>query len=768
MHLPALISDLALMLLTAACVTLIFKKLNQPLVLGYIVAGFLLSPYFDWLPTVMDTSSVETWKEIGIIVLMFYLGLEFNLHKLASVGGTGFITAMVEVLGMLLAGFSAGQLMGWTVMDSIFLGGMLSMSSTTIIIKAFDELGLKGKPFTELVFGTLVIEDIAGIFMMIVLSTISVSRNISGLDLAVSLLLLILYLALWLILGIFVLPTLLKRTSKLMSDETLLIFSLGICFGMVLLADALGFSSALGAFLAGSLLAGTVHAERVEHLATGVKDLFGAVFFLSVGMMVNPALLLEYWLPILIITVLTIVGKLIFSTCGFLLSGQSLENAVHGGFSLAQIGEFAFIIASLGESLGVTGDFLYPIVVMVSVLTTFTTPFCINFAGKAVPWLEHHLPAKLLQELEKNTDRHQSEKEQDGDWAAYFKRYFFVCGFYGVLMFGVMLMGVNLLLPRLTPLLPALAAKVITLALIYGVMALFVRPMLDRNNHTFTALWVKGRSFRLPLIALTVLRLGLLVFLAVLPLQQVFGFKALWLAPVLAAALLLIGGSNRMATYYLKFEARFLANFNERSLDRSGSKSVEWLDEQLYVGSFIARETENGQTLQALNWGRRYSVNVIRIQHGKKIQLMPGSEQEISTGDRVWVLAPEKVLKIFWQALQVEAEQPGMTLRRFVALEEEENDKALYCCAVKTTADAPFVNRTVRDSGIRQKMDCLLLGLQKDNYPVMDPPVDMQINAGDLIWVLGGESMMNKLAQLGLMSGAEESSTQKSFENYQE
>ena len=321
---PKLITDLAVMLLTAGVVTILFRRFKQPLVLGYILAGFLVGPYMPYFFTVVDSVSIETWSEIGIIVLMFGLGLQFNLHKLASVGGTAVITALTEVLGMLVLGYLVGQAMGWPMMDSIFLGGMLSMSSTTIIIKAFDELGVRKEPFAELVFGTLVIEDIAGIFMMIILSTVSVSKNISGVALALQLGELVLYLALWLILGIYILPTFLQKARDFMNDETLLIVSLGICFGMVLLAEHLGFSSALGAFLAGSLLAGTIHAERVEHLTSGIKDLFGTIFFLSVGMMIDPAMIVKYALPILIITLVTIFGKLTISALGVLFSGQPL------------------------------------------------------------------------------------------------------------------------------------------------------------------------------------------------------------------------------------------------------------------------------------------------------------------------------------------------------------------------------------------------------------------------------------------------------------
>ena len=341
---PKLITDLAIMLLTAGVVAVIFRRFKQPLVLGYILAGFLVGPFMPYFFTVVDSHSIETWSEIGIIILMFSLGLEFNLHKLVSVGSTAIITAVTEVFGMLVVGYLVGQALGWGMMDSIFLGGMLSMSSTTIIIKAFDELGVQKERFAQLVFGTLVIEDIAGIFMMVILSTVSVSQNISGGALALQLGMLVLYLALWLILGIYILPTVLRKAADFMNNDVLLLVSLGICFGMVLLAEHLGFSSALGAFLAGSLLAGTIHAERVEHLTSGIKDLFGSIFFLSVGMLIDPAMLIKYAGPIVIISIVTIVGKLTISALGVLLSGQSLKTAIQCGSSLAQIGEFAFII----------------------------------------------------------------------------------------------------------------------------------------------------------------------------------------------------------------------------------------------------------------------------------------------------------------------------------------------------------------------------------------------------------------------------------------
>lgn len=744
MHLPELISDLAIMLLTAGVVTVIFKKIKQPLVLGYIVAGFLIGPYMPLFFTVADSASISAWSEIGVIVLMFGLGLEFNLHKLAQVGGTAIITALTEVGGMLLIGFGVGQLLGWGIMDSVFLGGMLSMSSTTIIIKAFDELGVRNQGFAQLVFGTLVIEDIAGIFMMIILSTLSVSQSISGGALAMKLALLVLYLALWLILGIYLLPTLMNKATPLMNDETLLVSSLGICFGMVLLANALGFSSALGAFMAGSLLAGTVHAERVEHLTSGVKDLFGSVFFLSVGMMLDPAMIVKYIVPILIITLVTLVGKLIFSSLGVLLSGQTLKNAVHCGCSLAQIGEFAFIIASLGLSLGVIADYIYPIIVSVSIITTLTTPSFIKGSDKLYEWLEKVLPSKLTEKLARYTDEEQSSKEKNGDWSAYLGRYVKVTAFYGVVMLGIALIGSLVQLPLLGKLgLEPWLAKLICLAVVYLGMSIFIRPMLDMKSPQFTTLWVKNRNFRLPLMALTAIRVLIIVIIAFIPANTVSGVAGLWLLPLILAAVLLIYRSGWFASAYLSVEARFLANFNERQLQRLDSDdAVEWLDQRLHVLSF--QYEQHGGTLKELGWGKRFGVNVIKIVRGKRHINIPSGDAALHSGDTVYILGEPAELRNLCLDLGIAEPAELPTLREFIAAEDSDPD-ALYSYAISVDKGSELAGKTVRGSGIRDNYDCMVLGLQRSRLPIAQPDVNMQIQNGDLVWVLGAKVMAGKL-----------------------
>ena len=745
---PKLISDLAIMLLTAGVVAVIFKRFKQPLVLGYILAGFLVGPFMPWFFTVADSGSIETWSEIGIIVLMFALGLEFNLHKLVSVGKAAIITAVTGVLGMLLIGYLVGQAMGWGSMNSVFLGGMLSMSSTIIVIKVFDELDVGQKNFAQLACGTLVIQDIAGVFMMIILSTVSVSKSISGGALALQLGMLVLYLAMWLILGIYILPTLLRKASKFLNDETLMLVSLGICFGMVLLAEELGFSSALGAFLAGSLLAGTVHAERVEHLTSGIKDLFGSVFFLSVGMMIEPSMIVKYIVPILIITFVTLAGKLVMNAMGVLLSGQSLETAVRGGCSLAQIGEFAFIIAALGMSLGVIGDFLYPIIVAVSVITTLTTPIFIKGSGKLYALIEKVLPQRVSKKLEQYTGDDSDDEEQDSDWANFLRRFVKRTALYGVLMAGVSLLGQFVLYPILedTPLQPWMVQAICTAFCVAGV-ALFIRPMLDLHSTEYTTLWVKNRHFRLPLITLTALRFVLIVLLVFFPLRILLGINRIWLLLMIAAVIFLIYKSGWMSSAYISAEARFIANLNERSLHRNQDDTTQWLDETLFVQWYECSDASAGKTLKQLNWGYLFSVNVVKVVRGKRHFDMPSGNMELREGDRLLILGKPEDLRSFRMGLGREDMPELSTLRRFMEEQADQEDETadLYVYALPVRKDSALQGKTIKTSGLKDSYDCMILGLQRDRLPILQPDVNMTIQTNDLVWVLGARKMVEKL-----------------------
>ena len=510
-ELEPLIADLALILICAGAMTLLFKRLKQPVVLGYIVAGFLASPNMPYMPSVNDLHGIHIWSEIGVIFLLFALGLEFSFRKILRMGAAPIIAACAVILGMMLVGMFTGQLFGWSQMDCIYLGGMLAMSSTTIIFKAFEDMGLREKRFAGLVLSVLIIEDILAIVLMVMLSTLAVSKEFEGTQMLMSILKLAFFLVLWFVVGIYLIPLFLRKMKSLMSDETLLITVLALCFGMVVIASAVGFSAAFGAFIMGSILAETVEAEKIEHLVSPVKDLFGAIFFVSVGMMVDVALIAEYIVPILCIVAAIMLGQTILSTGGFLLAGQPLKTAMQCSFSLTQIGEFAFILATLVTSLGVTSDFLYPIVVAVSVITTFTTPYMIRLAGPAYGLVERIMPKRWRAKLESNaSDEEETEtEEQHSYWRAYLKHAGVIIMIFSVLCMAVIALMLYFAKPFIAGLLPSPWAGIVTALITIFVCAPFLWALMRYGSRSSEAvnLWNSGRSSRVKLMAFQLLRL---------------------------------------------------------------------------------------------------------------------------------------------------------------------------------------------------------------------------------------------------------------------
>ncbi|MBR2490780.1 MAG: cation:proton antiporter [Ruminiclostridium sp.] len=767
MHaIPALITDLTVILVLAAITTILCKKINLPSVLGYILAGFLAGPVVDFLPTVQNMESVEVWSDIGVIFLMFGLGLEFSIHKMGEVGVPGFLSAGIQALGMGVLGFFMGILMDWGSMNSIFLGVMLAMSSTMITMKSIQDLGMKDRKFSDLAMGTLVIEDIIAIFAMVILSTIAVSQSISGIALAAQMGLLIFYLALWLILGIFLLPSLMKKLVILMNEEVLLVFSLGLCFLMAVLADAIGLSTELGAFLAGSLLAGTVHVEKIEHLVTPCKNLFGAVFFVSVGFMVQPSMIAEHILPILLISVVAIVGKLVLLTLGGLAAGQDLDVSLHAAASQTQVGEFSFIIACLGQSLGVTGAFLYPIIVAVSVLTTFTTPFLLKAADPMTRFLKKTLPASWLVALDNYCRNRQAQKPgEDRDQILYLKSYFTTMAFYGILAAGTILLGVRVLLPTLTDLLAdsPISPKVVTCLAIYLVLAFLLPAMLRIRKRTFTALWLKSVYNRLLLILLLLFRIAVVVFLAVLPAVLISHASALWLALGFVPVVLLAVNSGKLAGRYLEFEARFLANLNERRLaerfGQEGEEAHHWLTEQLCVLPLDIPPlyAGGGLTLREQGWGRDDHISIIKIIRGKEHINIPDGDLKLLAGDRIMAMGSQKDLENFCFKRSTEGVRPvkGAVLRTLKDYIEsqETGPKAhqLLCVGVELEKEMPQAGRALRDSGIKEEWNAFLIGLERDLLPIPNPDKNLTLRQGDLLWVMGSQEMAAALMQRGLL-----------------
>ncbi len=765
-EIPALISDLTAILVLAAITTLLCKKINLPSVLGYILAGFLVGPVVEFIPTIHDMANIEVWSDIGVIFLMFGLGLEFSLHKMAEVGVPGFLSAGIQALGMGIVGFFLGILLGWGTMNSVFLGVMLAMSSTMITMKSIEDMGFKEEKFSDLAMGTLVIEDIIAIFAMVILSTIAVSQSISGLALAERLGILLLYLALWLILGIYLVPTLMKKLVGLMNDEVLLIFSLALCFLMALLAEEIGLSTELGAFLAGSLLAGTVHAERVEHLITPCKNLFGAVFFVSVGFMVQPAMILKYIAPILLLAVVAIVGKLFFLTLGGLAAGQELDVSVSSAAAQTQVGEFSFIIAGLGQSLSVTGAFLYPIIVAVSVVTTFTTPFLLKLAGPLTRLLERILPDKWLAAIAKYSAAKQADKSGENKDLTFFLKYYFqTLALYGVLAVGVILLGVRSLLPFLLRLdWGGRRAELVACGMMYLALLFLLPAMLRLKKRYFTALWLESTSNRLLLSILMIFRAGVVILLAVLPAFLIFQVNPLWLASGAIPLMWIVTRSDRLTGHYLEVEARFLANFNERKLAEQFGQGDQaevhhWLTEQLYVVTLACPEkyVGEGMTLWDHGWGSADHINIIKIIRGKEHINIPEGDVKTRGGDLLVAMGSRRDLENFCFKQTVDGVRPQkgsrlQTLKEYIENQEGiPQTRQLLCCGVSLGKDLPQQGKSIRDSGIKEEWSAFLIGLERDLLPIPNPDRSMTLRAGDLLWVMGSQEMAGKLVRLGLL-----------------
>jgi len=737
-HLPTLIADLALILMSASIITLLFKWLKQPLVLGYIVAGLLAGPYVRIFPTVGDMENINTWAEIGVVFLLFALGLEFSFKKLMNVGSAAFITATTEVISMLLIGFMVGHLLGWSTMNSVFLGGMLSMSSTTIIIKAFDDLGLRSQRFTGIVFGTLVVEDLIAILMMVILSTMAVSKEFVGEELLMSVLKVAFFLILWFLVGIFILPFFLKKAKRLMNNETLLIVSLGLCLAMVVLATRTGFSAALGAFIMGSILAETVEAEHIEHIIQPVKDLF--------GMLVNPSVLLQYAWPVVIITLVTLVGKSIFSSLGVLLSGEPLKVSVKSGFSLAQIGEFAFIIAGLGASLKVLDPFVPPIIVAVSVITTFTTPYFIRLANPFSEWLYKVLSPRTREFL----DRYASGKKtvnHDSDWKRLLKTIVGRVIIYSVLLTAIWLLSVQTVYPTINGMFdsPGRWLSVVMCLLTLLLMTPFLWALVsDKYNSpdVFLKLWNDDNYNHGRLVALILFRVSVAVFFIAGVVISYFSLNY-GIGIVIAVAVLgLILLLRENLTQYSHLENHFLTNLNgreEAARNRYPLKSrfnSEFSDKDIELTSVWVSPYSSyiGKSLEELPFRREFGVNVVGIVRGERRIYIPQSDECIYPQDKLIVVGTDGQLQKFRSELDIRQDFPDeKNVRQEVTLHSFTVDE-----------ESPLLNKSIAQSRLGKQYDSLIVAIEREDE-LISMNQSTVFRLGDLVWIVGDREKIRQL-----------------------
>ena len=742
-----LVHDLALIFISAGIITLIFRKFKQPLVLGYLVAGFLIGPHFTLFPSVIAEKSVTEWSEIGVIFLLFALGLEFSFKKLFRVGGPALITAITEVVTMLCVGFFVGYLLGWTILESIFLGGMLSMSSTTIIIKAFDDLKLRNQKFTTIVFGTLVIEDIVAILMMVMLSTVAVSQQFAGGEMIFSLFKLAFFLILCFLVGIYVLPTFFRKFNRSMNDETLLVISIGLCFGMVALASYLGFSVALGAFIMGSILAETIEGIHVEHLTKNIKDLFGAVFFVSVGMMVNPAIMVQYWLPIVILTLVTIVGKAFFSSVGVLLSGQSLKTSLQSGFSLAQIGEFAFIIAALGYSLGVMREFIYPVIITISVITTFTTPYFIRLANPFYEWLYPKLPEKFKTFLDNYSSGGDLIKNES-DWKILMKYCSTNIIVYSVLSVAVILCCSHFVSPFITKQLaghvPNGLIDLVNSLLTIIVMIPFLMGLISGNRkkkEIFDKLVTNSlKANQRWMVALDLFRLFLATFFVTLALFIHFNTTSWPIIIISLSIIVFLFYAHKNFKAHQIIEDRFLTNLYQKEEHERQKRplctsiNAQLSDRNIHLAEVIVSPDSPfvGKNLKELDLRNKYNVNIAKIIRGHKEIYFPHGNDYIYPSDQLLAIGTDEHIISFTKIMEIQDTEELQTAKPDIKL-----------ASFLVKEDSPILGKNLAQCGFRE-LGCLIIEVDRGKDSLVNPDMSFIFAEGDLVWIAG---MKDKIQQ---------------------
>lgn len=742
-EIPHLIQDLALILMVAGLVTLLFKKLRQPLVLGYIVAGFLVSPHMPYLMSVVDKADIQTWADIGVMFLLFSLGLDFSFKKILKMGMAPVIAAITIIFCMMALGTGVGTLFGWSRMNCLFLSGMLAMSSTTIIYKALDDLGLRQQRFAGLVMSVLILEDVLAIVMMVMLSTIARGANPDGSMMIESVGKIVFFLVLWFVVGIFLIPPFLRKTRRLMNDETLVVVALGLCCAMAVLSTTVGFSSAFGAFVMGSILAETIEADKITTVVEPVKNLFGAIFFVSVGMLVDPAILVSYAVPILVLVLTILVGQAIFGTMGFMLSGQPLKTAMRCGFSMAQIGEFAFIIASLGLSLRVISDFLYPVVVAVSVITTFLTPYMMKAAIPCYEFMERRLPRKWIRRLDHMGAIHHTTQTENNHWRALLKAMAWNVVIYSILSVAVVAIMLSLFLPFMRRLLPGWElhwwANGITGILTVAMISPFLRSMIMKKNHSeeFKALWTESRLNRLPLIFTVLVRVAIGAGFIFYICNYLSRFQNALIITIALVVILLMALSRRLKHRSIRLERLFVQNLRSRDIEAqvSGKRRPLFeghlLDRDIHISEFIVPVDSlwAGKTLAQLKLGNRFGVHVSSILRGSHRINIPDGNMMLFVGDKLQAIGNDEQLNIMNAAMQAELLPEDADI--------EHREMKLQKLVI--TADSPLVGKTLKESNVRQRYNFMVVGVEEGqkNLTMINP--NRRFEVGDIVWVVGEE-----------------------------
>lgn len=763
-HLPHIISDLAFMLIVAGIVTLIFKWLKQPVVLGYIIAGFITGPHLNFFPTVADTASINIWGEIGVIFLLFGMGLEFSFKKLISNGKTGFITLLMIIIGLGVSGYFLGITMGWGMWNSIILGCMLCLSSTTIIVKGFEDPKYRGKRFTEVVFGILIFDDLFAILVMVFLGTIAVSKNFEGTEILLSSGKLLFFMVVWVVCGIFIIPTFLKKVKKWLNDETLLIISLGLCLGMVVFATEVELSSALGAFIMGSILAETIALENIERVTKPIKDFFGAIFFVSVGMLMDPAVVVSHFSSIILITILVLVGKIIFTTWGTRLSGESMLISIQSGFSMAQVGEFAFIVAGTAITYKLTDHFIYPIIIAVSVITTFTTPYLMAASPVVYSLMMKTIPASWREKIIEKDSR-LAHSTPISLWGSFLKNYIFNIVIFISLAIAVILVALGFLQPLLQEVLDDTWANIICLLITILVISPILKGLVYRGGEQpflILKLWKQNIRYRVVLSALIVIRY-ILAFGFVYFIFWTFLDIPVWISAVATVLLLiLLLRSKYLLKLYWDMEYRFVLNFNQRAINEKRKSSQaqagittfdlsneSWIEQNLYVGKFKLEPSSDYENLMLKDsdFRSKYGLLIVAVWRNKEELFFPNGD---------FILLPKDIITVVGNIMQINrlsADKNKIildrtslkTIHKFSEKQDADPDSKIKCISLIVDKHSGLYNKSLLQSEMGKRSKSLVVGIERSSGYEINPPASTIFLENDIIWIVGNKQSIHEI-----------------------
>ena len=743
--------DLAIILVAAGVITVVFKWLKQPLVLGYILAGFFIGPYFPWFPAITDADNIHVWSDIGIVFLMFGLGLEFSIKKLKKVGATGAITALTELAIMFVVGNSVGRILGLGSMECTFLGCMLSISSTSIIIKSFDDMKLKQQKFTSTVTAVLVVEDLVAVLLLVVLSTVSVSQNFDGGALVGQMAKLAFFLVAVFIFGIYLIPTFLRWMRKYMSEETLLILAVGLCFGMVVLASKAGFSTALGAFVMGAVLSETIEADVIHRIVTPLKNLFSAIFFVSVGMLIQPSVLVEEWLTILVIALSVIIFKSLSATIGVTLSGRPLKTAIQSGFCFCQIGEFSFIIAGLGLSFNVINESLYPIIVSVSVITTFVTPYMIKGALPFYNWVNPRIPAGLKHRLDQYCEHANRDSGNTASMKMYLRKQLTNICIHGVILAVIALLSISLLMPLLDGIfekagIPQVWSRLTGMLATHALMTPFLWAVAVKNvsKERIKKMFETWHHSQVVVIPILILRYFVALFFVGFVVGRYFNLAIGLLMVIAVIVMLAVLYSRRANNFYAQIEDRFFSNFNQRQAQNSfhipTTMENEFYMERLQMTQYSPLA---GKTLAEGQLREHYGANIVTIERAGNIIDLPGKDDILMPCDVLTVIGTEEEVSKIRPVIEVEPD----------ILVHDHSDHELHMYRYHVDAHGPLCGVEVRYSTL-SRQHAIVIAIERDGKKIVNPSRDEIFLAGDILWFVSPEGDLtlrgfeNKLVKL--------------------